>query len=154
MKDEGAAKMLPDVEIYTDGSCRNERGGYCALLLRGGEREEIVGVCEEPTNSARMELVAVIAALRVLPQPCYVVIRTDSQYVASNFSKLRQWQADGTLEGDEARANADLWLALREASAPHTVIIEWIRGHAECVENQYCHRQAKLAAMSPLTAAG
>jgi ribonuclease HI len=76
-----------------------------------------------------------------------VLLRSDSQYVVQNFPKLGQWAADGTLAGEKARGNADLWSALLEASRPHLVVVEWIRGHADCVEQNHCHDRARSLAL-------
>ena len=85
--------------------------------------------------------------LRAVRTGSLVILRSDSQYVAQNYPKLGQWWADGTLDGANARPNADLWLALLEASRPHLVIVEWIRGHADYVEQNHCHDRARSLAI-------
>ena len=58
------------VNIWTDGACVGNPGpgGYGALLVYGEHRRELSGGYRKTTNN-RMELMAVIAALRSLKYP-------------------------------------------------------------------------------------
>ena len=68
------------VQIYTDGSCLGNPGpgGYGAILIYGQHRKELSDGYAMTTNN-RMELMAPIAALKELKQPCLVDLTTDSQ---------------------------------------------------------------------------
>ena len=62
---------MTTVEIYTDGACKGNPGpgGWGALLRSpSGQEKELFGGELETTNN-RMELMAVIEALRALKQP-------------------------------------------------------------------------------------
>ncbi|HXE19008.1 MAG TPA: RNase H family protein, partial [Castellaniella sp.] len=57
----------PVVEIWTDGACKGNPGpGGWGALLRQGTREKTLHGGEALTTNNRMELLAVIQALRAL----------------------------------------------------------------------------------------
>ena len=70
------------VTVYTDGACSGNPGpgGWGAVLLYGSHRKEISGGAPATTNN-RMELTAVIEALKLLKEPCQVDLYSDSKYV-------------------------------------------------------------------------
>ena len=75
---------MKTVEIFTDGACSGNPGpgGYGAILRYKGTEKEISGGSENTTNN-RMELLAVIEALKLLKEPCNVQLYSDSQYVCN-----------------------------------------------------------------------
>jgi len=84
-------KMLEaEIVIYTDGGCEPNPGygGWGAILLHSVKEKtyerEISGRNKKTTNN-RMELVAVIEALKALKKPCEIVIYSDSQYVVKGI---------------------------------------------------------------------
>ena len=120
------------VEIYTDGACKGNPGpgGWGALLRCQGQEKELFGGAPDTTNN-RMELQAVIEALRCLKRPCDIDIYTDSQYVQKGISEwITGWKARGWRTASKAPVkNADLWQALDAAQARHQVEWRWVRGH-------------------------
>ena len=75
--------------IYTDGAARGNpgKGGYGAVLIWGDKKKEISAGYRLTTNN-RMELMAVIAALKSLTKKNIPVhIYTDSQYVFNAVEK-------------------------------------------------------------------
>jgi ribonuclease HI len=144
---------MPDrkkVTIYTDGSCLNNPGpgGYGAVMLFDPHRREISGGFRLTTNN-RMEMMAVIAALEALKEPCQITLYSDSQYVVNAMTKgwAQRWQANGWKRNKkETAVNPDLWGRLLIASEPHDVDFRWLRGHSGIVENERCDRLAFAAA--------
>jgi ribonuclease HI len=123
---------VEEVTVYTDGACEGNPGpgGYAAIIDRRGKRNELTGSERQTTNN-RMELLAVIAALRSLEEPASVRIVTDSQYVAKGMTSwIHNWRRKGwkTASGAPVK-NRDLWEELDELSRRHRVRWEWIRGH-------------------------
>ena len=138
------------VTIYTDGSCLNNPGpgGYGAVLLFDPHRREISGGFRLTTNN-RMEMMAVIAALEALKEPCQITLYSDSQYVVNAMTKgwAQRWQANGWKRNKkETAVNPDLWERLLMASESHDVDFRWLRGHSGVVENERCDRLAFAAA--------
>ncbi|HZH57105.1 ribonuclease HI [Yanghanlia caeni] len=121
------------VEIWTDGACKGNPGpgGWGALLRQGRHEKELCGG-EAATTNNRMELTAVIEALRALKRPCHVVVHTDSQYVQKGMSEwLPNWKRRGWRTADKKPVrNAELWQALDELVGVHQVEWRWVRGHA------------------------
>lgn len=138
------------ITIYTDGSCLNNPGpgGYGAVLLFEPHRREISGGFRLTTNN-RMEMMAVIAALEALKEPCQITLYSDSQYVVNAMSKgwARRWQTNDWKRNKKEKAvNPDLWERLLKVSESHEVDFRWLRGHSGAIENERCDRLAFAAA--------
>ena len=81
--------VLKKVEIYTDGACSGNPGpGGWGAVLRFGEYEREISGGEIETTNNRMELSAVINALKMLNQPCDIVLCSDSKYVCDAIEKV------------------------------------------------------------------
>jgi ribonuclease HI len=138
-------------ELWTDGACSGNPGpgGWAFVLVaRRGDgviikRLEGHGGERDTTNN-RMEMSAVLHGLRALRRPTAVTILPDSSYVTNAFVDgwLVKWQRNGWKSGRKPVKNQDLWLALLEAVAPHTVTWERVRGHASSALNNRCDQLA------------
>lgn len=84
------------------------------------------------TTNNRMELTAVIEAVAALKRPCEVALYTDSQYVRQGITQwIHRWKIRGWVTTDKRPVkNADLWRALDEQVARHTVHWQWVKGHS------------------------
>jgi ribonuclease HI len=142
---------MKHVEIFTDGACKGNPGpgGWGALLRMGRHEKELSGSDPETTNN-RMEMTAVIRALKALIEPCEVTLHTDSRYVIDGMTKwIDGWKKRGWVNASKKPVrNADLWHDLIEAAAPHTVTWEWVKGHNGHPENERVDRLASDAADS------
>jgi ribonuclease HI len=136
------------VEIFCDGACSGNPGpgGYGAILRCGGREKEISGWAPDTTNN-RMELTAVIEALRQLTRPCSITVTTDSQYVVKGMTAwIAGWQRNGWRNSKkESVLNRDLWEALLDASRQHSIAWNWVRGHDGHEENERCDCLAREA---------
>jgi ribonuclease HI len=141
---------MPLVEIATDGACKGNpgRGGWGALLRMGTTEKELSGGEPHTTNN-RMELMAAIEGLKALKKPCRVRLSTDSRYVMDGLTKwIKGWQRNGWKTADKKPVkNADLWMALLEAAAPHRIEWQWVKGHAGHPDNERADKLASDAAM-------
>jgi ribonuclease HI len=121
------------VEIYTDGACKGNPGlgGWGALLRYKGTEKELFGG-EAMTTNNRMELTAVIEALKTLTRPCRVALYTDSQYVQKGVTEwLSQWKARNWRTASWAAVkNEDLWRLLDAELPRHEIRWHWVKGHA------------------------
>jgi ribonuclease HI len=129
---------LPEVAIYTDGSCEPNPGpGGWAALLRFNDTEKILTGCAADTTNNRMELTAAVEALRALKQPCRVEMHTDSEYLKRGITEwLPGWRARNWKRKGGALANVDLWQALDAALATHQVEWKWVKSHAGHKHNE------------------
>ena len=127
------------VYIYTDGACKGNPGvgGWGALLRYGQHEKELLGGAAETTNN-RMELTAVIEALRALKRSSRVQICTDSQYVKNGMeSWIEGWKKNGWQTASKQLVkNADLWRELDALVQQHQVTWTWVKGHAGHPENE------------------
>jgi len=130
VNDETAA---PAVHIYTDGACKGNPGpgGWGALLKYNGEEREMFGG-EASTTNNRMEMMAVIEALRALKRPSNVILHTDSTYVMKGITEwIHGWKARGwRTAAKEPVKNVDLWKALDTEVARHHIEWKWVKGHS------------------------
>lgn len=137
------------VELFTDGACSGNPGpgGWGAILRYGNTEKELSGGEAQTTNN-RMELSAVINGLSALKEPCRVMLRTDSKYVADGVTKgwAAFWKQRGWRKGDGKPAlNPDLWDRLLSLLDEHEVTIDWIKGHNGHPENERCDALAVAA---------
>ena len=133
---------MKHVDIYTDGACRGNpgKGGWGAILVYGTREKELSGGERETTNN-RMELTAVISALRALREPCEVTLTSDSKYVIDAITKgwVQSWRAKGWRRADRSPAqNVDLWEQLLPLLEQHTITFVWVRGHTGHPYNERC----------------
>lgn len=138
---------MKEVTIYTDGACSGNPGpgGWCAILIYKGIKKVLKGF-EKYTTNNRMELKAVVEALKALKEPCKVIIYSDSAYIvnAVNQNWIEKWQKNGwkTSEKEEVK-NIDLWNELVELMKIHKVTFEKVKGHADSELNNLCDRIAR-----------
>ncbi len=138
------------VNIYTDGSCKNNPGpgGWGAVLMYGGKKKELSGGEPNTTNN-RMELTAAIKALEALKEPCDVILTTDSKYLCDGMGKgwAKSWKKRGWRKSDNSPAlNPDLWERVLELCEIHSGKIEWVKGHAGHEFNERCDEMAQSEA--------
>ena len=137
---------MKTVTIYTDGACSGNPGpgGWGAILAYQDREKELSGGAPETTNN-RMELTAVIQALKMLNQSCIVELYSDSKYVIDALEKgwAAGWQKRGWTKADKKPAlNADLWQELLEQVSRHQVHYHWVKGHADNPKNNRCDQLA------------
>ena len=137
---------MKKVTIYTAGACSGNPGpgGWGAILEWQGHEKELSGGEAQTTNN-RMELTAVLTALRLLKEPCTVELYSDSKYVVDAIDKgwLYGWQKKGWIKADKKPVlNVDLWQQLLPLLTRHDVHLHWVKGHAENEKNNRCDRLA------------
>ena len=140
---------MKQVTLYTDGACKNNPGpgGYGVVLLFDSHRKELSAGYRKTTNN-RMEILAAVAGLKALKEPCQVRLYSDSQYLVNAMEKgwASRWQANGWKRNSKERAiNPDLWEKLLELCKIHRVEFIWVRGHAGHIENERCDTLATSA---------
>ena len=145
-------KKRKSVKLFTDGGCIKNPGpgGYGVVLIYGPHRKELSAGFRKTTNN-RMELMAAIAGLEALREPCRVTLYSDSQYLVHAMQRgwARRWQRNGWMRNRKEKAlNPDLWERLLKLCSIHEVNFVWLRGHAGAPENERCDQLAAEAAKS------
>ena len=144
------------VKIYTDGAARGNPdgpGGYGCVLhytdRNGNLHEKELSAGYKKTTNNRMELMAVIAGLEALREPCEIVLTSDSTYVIHALTKrwVDNWRRKNWMKTASVPVpNADLWKRLLAAAEPHSISWIWVRGHDGHPYNERCDRLAVAAA--------
>jgi len=141
---------MKEITIYTDGACSGNPGpgGWGAVLLFQDKKKEIYGG-EKDTTNQRMELKAVIEALRSLKVSGWdVTIYSDSAYLVNAFQQrwLDNWQRNGWRNSKkEPVANQDLWRQLLELAERNSLKLLKVKGHAGDMLNERCDELARQA---------
>ena len=132
--------MFPRVEIFTDGACSGNPGvGGWGAILRYKDTEKELSGGELNTTNNRMELTAVIEALKALKTTCNITLYTDSKYVMNGITEwLDNWKKNGWKTSNKKGEvkNIDLWKALDELVLKHEIRWVWVKGHAGHIENE------------------
>ncbi|MCR9126305.1 MAG: ribonuclease HI [Rhodobacteraceae bacterium] len=147
---------MAEIFAYTDGACSGNPGpGGWGALLRAVDGDRIVKERElkggeANTTNNRMELLAAINALAALERPSTITVVTDSQYVRNGVTSwIHGWKKNGwKTAARKPVKNAELWQALDQAQARHSVTWRWVKGHAGHPENERADALAR-AGMKP-----
>lgn len=142
--------IMPQFEVYTDGACANNQGvglqlgGWAAVFVDG---PSLSGRENETTNN-RMEMRAVIEALKNTPKGSSIKIYSDSAYVINCFKQkwIDRWEKNGWITSTKKPVeNKDLWLEMRQLEKQRN--IEWIKvkGHSGNKWNEMADKLAVAA---------
>jgi ribonuclease HI len=124
------------VRVYTDGACSGNPGpgGWAWAVAPDGEPSGSGG--EPQTTNQRMELMAVLEALRSLgvgSEAGPIEVVSDSTYVVKCFHDRwwANWQRNGWRNSKkEPVANRDIWEPLVELVQSGDVSFRWVKGHS------------------------
>lgn len=144
--------MQKKITIFTDGSCLGNPGaGGIGILLRYKQHQKTVSQGFYLTTNNRMELRAAIVALNSLKEPCDVDLYSDSQYLKNGITKwIFNWKKNNWKNSQKQPVkNQDLWIALDQAVARHSVNWHWVKGHSGQIENELCDELARMGANNP-----
>ncbi|WP_448920555.1 ribonuclease HI [Eubacterium sp.] len=137
---------MKEINIYTDGACSGNPGpgGWGAVLVYKQTEKQLSGSEKETTNN-RMEMTAVIEALKALKEPCKVALTTDSKYVCDAINKgwVYSWKKNNWKKSDKKPAlNVDLWEEMLNLLEVHEVEFVWVKGHNGHKYNEICDKLA------------
>jgi ribonuclease HI len=149
----GHSEPVPTI-VYTDGACSRNPGpgGWAWAVAPDGIRQASGG--EVRTTNQRMEIRAVLEALRALEGPLEIV--SDSTYVVNCFRDRWwvRWQANGWRNAKKQPvANDDLWRPLIELYVARTPVLRWVKGHSGDPMNDLVDRLAVAACAGPFAQA-
>ena len=126
------------INIYTDGACKGNPGpgGWGALIIEGETKKEIYGGEVNSTNN-RMEIMAVIMALKAINTVSEITVFTDSTYVQKGINEwIGKWKINGWRTSNKKEVkNKDLWVQLDNLASQLKVSWIWVKGHSGHPEN-------------------
>ena len=108
--------------------------------------KKIVSGGAKNTTNNRMELMAVIEALKALKEPCNVELYTDSAYVSNAFLQdwITNWQLNNWRTSNKKQVlNRELWEELIILTSKHKVKFIKVKGHADNEFNNKCDEIAR-----------
>lgn len=139
-----------ELVIFTDGACQGNPGpgGWAWAISPEGVVHGSGG--EARTTNQRMEIMAVLDALRSLDGDLTVV--SDSTYVVNCFRDrwYERWMKNGWRNSKkEPVANTDLWAPLIALYLKRRPAFRWVKGHSGDPMNDLVDRLAVAAAADP-----
>lgn len=149
-QNERISSATSTTTVYTDGACLGNPGpGGWGWVVPDGRW---ASGADAATTNQRMELKAVLEALRALAGPLGgpVEVVSDSTYVVNCF-RDRWWvgwlKRDWRNSNKQPVANRDIWEPLIELyrEAPHEITFTWVKGHAGNEWNDVADRLAAEA---------
>lgn len=121
--------FIPDFIVYTDGSCNNFSlfgEGGAAYVLLDGNGENVIKCHSKGilgTTNNRAEMIAILSALRAIPDGTSIIIKTDSQYCIDALTGKKTRFCRGVLNQDI------IAMFKQEAQRLSRIAFEWVKGH-------------------------
>ena len=115
--------------LYVRGTCKGNPGpGAWAAVLEQGEQTRQMSGTEGSTTNIRMELMAVIGGMSLVPENAQVYVVTTSDYVHMGATRwIHGWRRrDWKKKDGRPVSNRDLWQQLERLLETHDV--QWISG--------------------------
>lgn len=133
--------MQTPLIIHTDGSCLGNPGpGGWGAIIQDGKKEKILSGGDPQTTNNRMEMLAVIEAVRWAKKhhglQRSIKLFSDSSLVVKTFN-----------DGWKQKTNKDLWAQFQEAIEGVKLEIIWVKGHANNELNERCDQIAVAEAL-------
>ena len=131
----------PKTGVFTDGSCEGNPGpgGWAWVWVEDDEiRAEEHGGSPQTTNN-RMELTALIRALRALPEDAEIPVYSDSELCVKTINEWAPgWEARGWRRKGGPIKNLELVQELLALARAHPrARLRWIRAHDGSRWNEY-----------------
>ena len=136
------------INIWTDGACSGNPGpgGWGVLIKYDSSTKEISG-SEKNTTNNRMEMIAVIEALKYIDTKSKINLYTDSKYVKEGITNwIISWKKNNWKNSKKNDVkNKDLWVELDILSQKHNISWNWVKGHSGNIENDIADKLATQA---------
>ncbi len=127
------------IYIFTDGSSLGNpgSGGWGAIVVTEEKVKELGGGEKIATNN-RMELSAIIAALRNVASDSQIILHTDSSYVINGITKwVHGWKRNNWKNSEKEEVkNRDLWEELVAVTEGKKIEWKYVAGHVGVVGNE------------------
>jgi ribonuclease HI len=131
----------PKTGVFTDGSCEGNPGpgGWGVVWVEADRVVAERSGADPSTTNNRMELTALIAAYRMLPEDSRIDVYSDSQLCVKTVTEWAAgWERRGWRRKDGPIANLELVRELYALASAHpNVTLRWIRAHDGSRWNEY-----------------
>lgn len=138
--DKSTISNSSEIRIYTDGACSGNPGpgGWGFVVYEDGKEIYTKSSGEKRTTNNRMELIAIIEAVRAIKINGYskdTILYTDSNYCLNSITKwLSGWKRSNFKNGK--LANIDLWKLYIEVSSGVEYQIRKVKAHSGVEGNE------------------
>lgn len=139
------------MKIWTDGACEPNPG----LGGWGWHRSDGRSACggEEATTNNRMEMTAILEALRELPDGAQGLVISDSQLCIKGLTVWRKgWAKKDWMRNGVPMKNRDLWVALEAEVVRVRPHFQWVKGHSGDPGNEKADQLAEFGRRTAITA--
>ena len=134
------------ISVYTDGACSGNPGigGWGVVILKTDEEAIFLNGGENNTTNNRMELIAAINSITYFKDRQKLELYTDSKYLKDGIEKwIHNWKLNGWKTANKKPVkNKDLWLKVDFEINKHSIVWNWVKGHAN---NKYNEKADELA---------
>jgi ribonuclease HI len=138
------------ITIYTDGSSKGNPGpgGWAAVIEYRDTNNQLqikeIGGRENHTTNNRMEMRAVIEAMKTVPMESELEMYSDSEYLIKGITEwVYKWQANGWKTKDKRGVlNQDLWEQMIGEAEKRNVSWLKVEGHSGHKFNDRCDKLA------------
>lgn len=131
------------MQIWTDGACE-PNPGLGGWGWHRSDGKSAYGGARDTTNN-RMEMTAILEAMRALPDGAEATVRSDSQYCVNGLTIWSAgWARRDWRKKSGPMPNRDLWLALEAEKRRLRVSFVWVRGHNGDRGNEHADALAEL----------
>lgn len=135
---------MKHIYLFCDGSSLGNPGyGGWASILRYKDTQKIICGSQENATNNQMELKAVVEALKILKEPCFVELLSDSSYVVKG---INEWLQNWVKKDFKNVKNIPLWKEYLHVSTSHKVKASWVKGHSGHEQNEQCDTIARQEA--------
>ena len=139
----------PEDGVFTDGSATPNPGpgGWAAVLVAGGAVVAESSGADPDTTNNRMELLALLHGIELVPEGTPTVLYSDSQLAVRTVNEWAPgWEARGWRRARGPVENLDLVRPLVERLRERPELeVRWIRAHVGHRWNEYADRLASRA---------
>lgn len=144
-----------EIIIYTDGSSLGNPGpgGWGTVIIENEKIVKELGGCEKNTTNNRMELMAVIEALKFIEKDADkkdIIVHADSAYVLGGVTSwVANWERNGwRTSKKEPVLNKDLWQNLISLVRSCKGNLKWqkVKGHSGVEYNELADKIATSCA--------
>jgi ribonuclease HI len=139
----------PRTGVFSDGACEGNPGpgGWAAVWVEDDRIVREASGADPATTNNRMELAALIAAYRMLPEAAEIAVYSDSQLCVRTINEWAEgWERRGWKRKGGAIANLEQVQELWRLARRHPrVTLCWIKAHDGSRWNEYADAVASAS---------
>ena len=131
------------ITIYTDGACSKNPGGFggWGVYIQEGEEKIFLSGGSPCTTNNKMEMLAVIEALKYYKTESDITIYSDSIYVVKGIT---EWMDGWKKKNWKNVKNLELWKEIDSLNKFHSVTWSHVKAHSGIEGNEIADKLAVM----------